>query len=82
MIQLGSLLYVSTQYHWSPLFAKQISLSLSQLVSVIIGPKVGITFQQNLQKMPFGRFEALIFDPILPSFSLLLGLLDSILTKP
>ncbi len=42
-----------TRSYWPPLSAENICLSLSWLVHEIIRPKVYITLQQNLQKLPF-----------------------------
>ncbi len=45
---IGSLFYASSRSDWPPLSAEKVSLSLSHLVSEILGPKVGLMFHQNV----------------------------------
>ncbi len=45
---LGSLFYTSARSDWSPLSAEKNGLSLSHLVSDILGHKVGLLFHQNV----------------------------------
>ncbi len=55
LVMVESLFYTSTQSDWPPLSAEKISLSLSHLVPEILGPKVGLIFDQNVL---FNRFKA------------------------
>ncbi len=57
--------------YWTPLSAKNISSSLSQLVPTILGPKFGLSFHQTVLFNSFKHFVSiffLIFDPIDPIF--------------
>ncbi len=43
-----SLFYASSRFDCPPLYAEKIGLSLSHLVPEILGPKVGLSFHQNV----------------------------------
>ncbi len=75
---IGFLFYAFSQSYWLPLCAGKISLSLSYLVSEILGPIVGLILHQNVLFNILCQFSPWFVIQLIPltPYSLILDIFD------